>query len=747
MRRLAVLLLLCLGACTAQRAARVAAISWCSSRNGPPRSTTAPRRRSPARRNGRNAPGRGRHVIGFADPAGSQKANIDLSRTRAQVVVDQLTRDGVEPGRIRLDGARLDRLHPDLAGEPAGGDRCRGPLSRRAGRNLAAGPGGDAAPRVRLPRLPGPAGAGGAPRRRRRRRAGADADRRRQEHLLPGSGAVPARHRGGRLAADRADGRPGGGAAPARRGGGRAAFRSRPGRGARASSRDLVEEQLDLLYVSPERLLAQRHARAAVAPAARAVRDRRGALRLAMGPRVPPGIPRAGLPAGAVPRRAARRADRDRRSAHARRHSRSRCAMDDAEVFAASFHRANLHLAAAPKVGETAQLLDLLRAPRGRVRHRLLRQPRQDRARSPRGCSRRAFPRSLSTPGWSRATSARRWRGSAPASRWSWSRRSPSAWASTGPTCASSCISTCRTARRPTTSRSAAPDATATRRETLLLYGGEDIARARHWLAQSAAPEAQKRVMRDAAGGDDRAHRDAPPAAPGRCSAASARSWRDRAAIATTARAAATCSTRRSRRRRCSRPCIAPSRCSARCTSSPCCAARRPRWCCATATTGCRRSASAPTSRAAFWRGRDPPAHRARALLRHRERRVREPVPGAGQGAADPARRRARDAARGGRRPRRRGCGRSVATRRRRPTLPAGADRCSRRCAPGARREAKAQAIPPYVIFHDTVLREIAAVRPGEHRGAGPDQGRRRLEARTAMAPRCSTSWHAKRSR
>ena len=33
--------------------------------------------------------------------------------------------------------------------------------------------------------------------------------------------------------------------------------------------------------------------------------------------------------------------------------------------------------------------------------------------------------------------------------------------------------------------------------ETMLLYGGEDIARARHWLAQSQAPEAQKRVMRD----------------------------------------------------------------------------------------------------------------------------------------------------------------------------------------------------------------------------------------------------------
>ena len=40
-------------------------------------------------------------------------------------------------------------------------------------------------------------------------------------------------------------------------------------------------------------------------------------------------------------------------------------------------------------------------------------------------------------------------------------------------------------------------------------------------------------------------------------------------------------------------------------------------------------------------------------------------------------------------------------------------------------REAKSQAVPPYVIFHDTVLREIAAVRPasldelGEIKGVG----------------------------
>ncbi len=31
---------------------------------------------------------------------------------------------------------------------------------------------------------------------------------------------------------------------------------------------------------------------------------------------------------------------------------------------------------------------------------------------------------------------------------------------------------------------------------TLLLFGGEDMARARHWLAQSTAPEAQQRIMR-----------------------------------------------------------------------------------------------------------------------------------------------------------------------------------------------------------------------------------------------------------
>ncbi len=41
-------------------------------------------------------------VTGFAAPDGSQQANIDLSRTRAQVVTDQLQKDGVANSRIRL---------------------------------------------------------------------------------------------------------------------------------------------------------------------------------------------------------------------------------------------------------------------------------------------------------------------------------------------------------------------------------------------------------------------------------------------------------------------------------------------------------------------------------------------------------------------------------------------------------------------------------------------------------------------
>ena len=49
-------------------------------------------------------PGNVAHVSGFADPTGSKQANILMSDLRAQVVVDQLQTDGVDPKRIRQRG-------------------------------------------------------------------------------------------------------------------------------------------------------------------------------------------------------------------------------------------------------------------------------------------------------------------------------------------------------------------------------------------------------------------------------------------------------------------------------------------------------------------------------------------------------------------------------------------------------------------------------------------------------------------
>ena len=48
-------------------------------------------------------PGNIARVSGFADPTGSKEANILMSELRAQVVVDQLRSDGVDPKRIQQD--------------------------------------------------------------------------------------------------------------------------------------------------------------------------------------------------------------------------------------------------------------------------------------------------------------------------------------------------------------------------------------------------------------------------------------------------------------------------------------------------------------------------------------------------------------------------------------------------------------------------------------------------------------------
>ena len=128
---------------------------------------------------------------------------------------------------------------------------------------------------------------------------------------------------------------------------------------ARSTTRDLIEQQLDLLYVSPERLLAngtlERLSRLRLAlfaiDEAHCVSqwghefrpEYRGLACLAD---QFPGVPRMALTATADPR--------------TRDDILRALKMEPAETFIASFHRANLHIAAAAKVGETAQLLDLL---------------------------------------------------------------------------------------------------------------------------------------------------------------------------------------------------------------------------------------------------------------------------------------------------------------------------------------------------------------------------------------------------
>jgi hypothetical protein len=96
---------------------------------------------------------------------------------------------------------------------------------------------------------------------------------------------VRAAARGG-VAADRADGRPG--RCAARAGRGRGFAQSTPaGRRSAAIERDLLAGELKVLYMAPERLVGAAHAGTAARSAGGADRDRRGALRVAVGPRFP----------------------------------------------------------------------------------------------------------------------------------------------------------------------------------------------------------------------------------------------------------------------------------------------------------------------------------------------------------------------------------------------------------------------------------------------------------------------------
>ncbi len=263
---------------------------------------------------------------------------------------------------------------------------------------------------------------------------------------------------------------------------------------ARAVSRDLVEQQLDLLYVSPERLLAN------------GMMDRLSHLHLALfaideahcvsqwghefrpeyralaclADRFP-NVPRIALTGTADPR------TRDD-ILHALR-------MDAAQVFVASFHRPNLHLAAQPKLSETAQLLDMLSRHSGECGIVY--------------CATRAKTERVAEKLIDKGVAAIAFHAGLDAEH---KRNALLRFRSGEAVVVVATIAFGMGIDRPDVrfvvhlDMPDSPEAyyqqigragrDGEAADTLLLYGGQDIAQARHWLAQSAAPDAQKRAMR-----------------------------------------------------------------------------------------------------------------------------------------------------------------------------------------------------------------------------------------------------------
>jgi ATP-dependent DNA helicase RecQ len=263
---------------------------------------------------------------------------------------------------------------------------------------------------------------------------------------------------------------------------------------ARHIHRELVEERLDLLYVSPERLLSN------------GLMDTLSRLELALFAideahcvsqwghefrpeyrdldqlgSLFPNVPRVALTATADP--------------STRQDILAALKMERAQVFVSSFHRPNLHLAAEPKVGETAQLMSFLMRHKGDCGIVYC----GSRARTERVAARLvekgypAVPFHAGLDPESKREAARRFR-------------------SGEPLVVVATIAFGMGIDRPDVRFVAhldmpdSPEAYYQQigragrdgdlADTLLLYDGQDVARARHWLMQSGAPSAQKRLMR-----------------------------------------------------------------------------------------------------------------------------------------------------------------------------------------------------------------------------------------------------------
>jgi ATP-dependent DNA helicase RecQ len=263
---------------------------------------------------------------------------------------------------------------------------------------------------------------------------------------------------------------------------------------ARSITRDLIEQQLDLLYVSPERLLGNgtidRLSRVRLAliavDEAHCVSQWGHEFRpeyreLARLPDIFPGVPRIALTATADPR-----TQHDILAA---------LRMEGAKVFVSSFHRPNLRLSAAPKLGETAQLFEFLRRHKGECGIVYC----GSRAKTERVAAKlgeKGFPALPFHAGLD------------PAHK----RESLTRFRSGEPLVVVATIAFGMGIDRPDVrfvvhlDMPDSPEAYYQQigragrdgdpADTLLLYGGQDVAQARHWLAQSAAPDARKRVMR-----------------------------------------------------------------------------------------------------------------------------------------------------------------------------------------------------------------------------------------------------------
>ncbi len=258
---------------------------------------------------------------------------------------------------------------------------------------------------VRLWRLPRAAAGGGRACDRWRRCPGADAHRRRQEPVLPGAGDRPparrARRDGGGEPADRADARPGRRAGGSRRACGLPQFDSQSRRSPACRARN--DERPPHAAVCGAR--AGHHAAFpgparfdAPARPARPVRDRRGALREPVGPRLPQRVPGLERAARTLCRRTAHRAHRHRRRAHARRHHRAAAARRGARLHQQL--RPAQHPLCHRREGQRARPAAALaaRRARGRCRHRLLPVAQEGRGDRRDGWRPRASPRCPTTP-------------------------------------------------------------------------------------------------------------------------------------------------------------------------------------------------------------------------------------------------------------------------------------------------------------------------------------------------------------